>query len=506
MMSATSQQESAGAARRYFKDAGILGLTEMALRLNALVIIPVLTKHFGTQSYGIWAQVFVLSGLLAPALAWGLDSAAVRFLSGAPEDEIRHGIGTCLAFGCGACLVVGLAVSWLAPLVAQELLGGANNAAFLPFAIGFTATSLVSAFLLTFLRIFGWIRLLAVIRIVNALLDTVVPVLAVILGLGLLTLVELSLAADATVVLALVAIVHLRFGIGRPKLPLLREMLRYGTVLVPAGYGMVIMNLSDRLFLAHFRTMAEVGIYSLAYSLGYLGTTFFFNPLWAMYPVRATELYRAGDQGALQRLFVLSTKVAAGLMIPTIVGLTALGQPVLQALATVEFAAGARLAGLIALAYTFSMFSSYFSVSLGLLGRQHWLAVSMAGGTIVDLALNALLIPRFGMAGAAWATLAAFSVQLALEAWQGSRAIRLVPDWAFMIRSVLAAACMGAVLWLLPTSARATLYLSIPIGALSYVGALIALRGLEANDLRAALQVIGLDSGRAARFVRALGR
>ena len=60
---------------------------------------------------------------------------------------------------------------------------------------------------------------------------------------------------------------------------------------MPAAYAMWALNVSDRVFLIRYRTLQEIGVYSLAYSLGYLSINLFFNPIWMMYPPAATKFW-----------------------------------------------------------------------------------------------------------------------------------------------------------------------------------------------------------------------
>ena len=61
--------------------------------------------------------------------------------------------------------------------------------------------------------------------------------------------------------------------------------------------------------------------------------------------------------------------------------------------------------------YTLHMISSYFDIGLGLHGKQRWSSVAMVFAVTVNVVLNWILIPRYGLTGAAAATMIAFGVQ-----------------------------------------------------------------------------------------------
>jgi O-antigen/teichoic acid export membrane protein len=101
--------------------------------------------------------------------------------------------------------------------------------------------------------------------------------------------------------------------------------------------------------------------------------------------------------------------------------------------------------------------------------------VVQVSAAIVNIGLNLILIPRYGLMGAASATLAAEAFSLSygfLILWRrglldGARAI---------LRPLLAAGIMGAVVYLVGHDQ--SLLITIPVGVVVYALALILLRGV----------------------------
>ncbi len=99
----------------------------------------------------------------------------------------------------------------------------------------------------------------------------------------------------------------------------------------------------------------------------------------------------------------------------------------------------------------------------------------IAGGTALNIVLNFLLIPAWGIAGAAASTVAAEGLILVL-AWLAVRAMGVCFRFSATLRPVLAAAVMGATLLALRTAEN--LALSVIVGAAVYAAALVLLRGI----------------------------
>jgi O-antigen/teichoic acid export membrane protein len=116
------------------------------------------------------------------------------------------------------------------------------------------------------------------------------------------------------------------------------------------------------------------------------------------------------------------------------------------------------------------------------------LIVSMAVPAVVNLILNLLLIPRFGLDGALWATTASYAVG-AVAAWMlGQSAQPLPVPWSTLAKAGGACALMaGAVLALPSPGGLFELILKAGAGALVYGAVVLA---LDIDGLRARIATL----------------
>ena len=70
----------------FVKRIGLLGITNLLVALNAIILIPILTKNFSASDYGIYVQVITTFFLITSVANLGLPYTMVRFLS-AEEDK-----------------------------------------------------------------------------------------------------------------------------------------------------------------------------------------------------------------------------------------------------------------------------------------------------------------------------------------------------------------------------------------------------------------------------------
>jgi O-antigen/teichoic acid export membrane protein len=129
-----------------------------------------------------------------------------------------------------------------------------------------------------------------------------------------------------------------------------------------------------------------------------------FNMMWQarMYVVHK----RADHQQVFAQVFALYSF----LLIFTALGLSLVSREIIRFMVDPRYAAGAQIVGVVALAYVFLGIAYYVQLAM-FLGHRTGLigAVSSVAG-VINLGANYFFISRFGMMGAAVATLIAFFV------------------------------------------------------------------------------------------------
>lgn len=270
----------------------------------------------------------------------------------------------------------------------------------------------------------------------------------------------------AVILLAILARTGMRV-VPRLDVAVALPLLRQGWRLMAASlFGLALYN-SDLLFLRYFRGSESVGYYAAAYTVvGFclnVGIAYGLSLLPVLsasreQPGQRRELY----QTALAHVFVVLIPVVVGgaIVAPGIVGLI---------LGPTYYPAGLALRMLI-----WSLVPGILCnvVVIGLLsaGRESDVLRAFAGTLAVVTILDIVLISRFGIAGAAVATVVGETVRLALTMYAAHRValggISLVRLW----RPVAAVSAMAFALWFLRP---ANLVAAIAIGACAYVLGLI---------------------------------
>jgi O-antigen/teichoic acid export membrane protein len=439
-------------SRQFFKNVGWLAAAETLSRLKGLVVIPLITAYFGTLDYGVWAQVAVLVGLVPPLIILGTDSAVARFLPGEDEEQQkRHFFAWGIAFGATALFACSLLLLIERP-VAQLFFGQPERYEhFIPLAAASIFTTAGLSIVRSWFRIRGQAKPISAITLLQSAIGLGAIVYVLVAKQGVYELVLWSFVGDAVLGVAFAALIVKRHGWARPDFSILPRLLRFGLPLMPAGYAVWALNWLDRIFLIEYSTLRQIGIYSLAYTLGYLVIQVAISPIFYMFPNTAADYWNSGDRERIQGLFERSAGMIVLVVLPTLVGSAVLGGGLLHIMATPDFASGAPVIPIIMGGYACTMVSAYYESMLGMIHKQYLSTVGAILAFLVNLGLNFLLIPPYGIVGAGIATATAFAAQLIFSFTAATRYGLLVTRLGFPLKVAVASLAMGAAVYGLST-------------------------------------------------------
>lgn len=145
---------------------------------------------------------------------------------------------------------------------------------------------------------------------------------------------------------------------------------------------------------------------------------------------------------------------------------------------------------ILALGIVFMFASNAFIAALNAIDKQALFTWAAAASMVVNVAMNIVLIPRYGYLGASWATVATECVLLVAGYVLVSRNLYRAPLHRLVWKPLLAGGVMGAALWPLRDLTGWVILGAIVLGAAVYVGASLLLRVLQPEELALARAAI----------------
>jgi O-antigen/teichoic acid export membrane protein len=205
------------------------------------------------------------------------------------------------------------------------------------------------------------------------------------------------------------------------------------------------------------------GYYNAAYNLVFSAVMLsnVFNT--ALYPSLARHSVHHPD--SLRGIYTRSLRYSFGLALPIALGCTVLAEPLVLLLFGADFLPAAPALAIIIWAVPFMFLTELCGYIVVIAGKEKLVARSILVSTAVNIGANLILVPRYGFMAAAVMTVVTEIVLLGQYIWLLRSQIGL-SDWAsIIIRPLLAALCMAAVVYGLR---HLPVPVTILIGAVSY--------------------------------------
>ena len=397
--------------RELLKHSGIYGVGQVLSRLTSILLLPIYTRYLSRADYGLLAILDLTVAVLGILLATGLQRAVNRH----HFDRRDAGYHNRLWWTGLSLLVTSLAIVvgplWLlrGPL-ARAVLGPEVDRSGHYLGLALITLSFVSLeqFLQAHLRVQRRSRLLVGLGLgrlaVNAALNLYLLVGA---GLGVEAVLWGNLGTGVLAAGVFFAIFARERGAWSFDRQLVASLAAYGGPLVLTSLMAVGMHQADRYLLRVLLDLASVGLYSVAYAIGHGINTLILSPfsqIWyvVIYEVEGDEESRVFYVEAF-RLFVY----VLGLIM---LGVSLFAEPLLHMLVAPDFRAASDLVPIICLGYLLFSLHTHFNVPALLTKRTRAIIVPHALALVTNVVGNLLLIPAFGIFGAAWSTVVTFAV------------------------------------------------------------------------------------------------
>lgn len=479
MSSVPANGETHPPARSIFRSmlqgTGVYSILMIAQRLVSLALLPIGTRFLSQADYGVIGLLDNTNIIFSLLLGMQISSALGYFYF---EKESGNTPSQVVGTTFGGALMLGIltgALGWVTAgpvsrlVFAQDGFETLLRVSFIGLAIAFVGESA-----------FAWLRVeerlkayvaASLVRILLAFVGVVVLLAWLRRGVWGMVISNLSVTLVMTLILVVYALfsVRLEFDWG-----LLKRMLRFSAPVGVSGIAMFFIHYGDSFVLPHYRPLAEVGIYGMAYKIG-MAVSIIQGSFLTYWNAQVFKIIQREDaRDIVARVFTYMTLVLAF----SAMGLVLFARPALIILTQPKFYGAAAIVPLIVLAY--------FLRSLAEFWRSVFLATNHPGLDAICIVISLtvcsagyfLLIPRWGMWGAGSATVISFAFMLLLT---GVWAHRL---WAYHLETLrlvkigsITAALVG-VHFLIPTGSLWTQILWSSILLAVFPALLVALRFL----------------------------
>lgn len=394
-------------------------------------MIPVYTHYMNPEEYGL-LELLELTGFIAAFfIGFGMLQAVYRFhadVESPQEQRIVKTNAVMTVIVMGGVVTLGLLAA--SPWIARLAAGKAEISPLVVLLLLGVFVSEIGQLLLGFFRV----ERRPIAYVAYSLSSTAVSltlniVFLVGLSMGVRGILLSTLISGALLMIVLLATFY-RGGGWKVDFELIRRMFSYCLPFIPTGLMAFTVNFSDRYFLRVFTDMGTVGVYALGYKLAMIVGFLVGTPFGLVWKAQAFEI--AKDPNA-QTTYGRVMTYYTGALLAVCAVISVGARELVAIMAAPEYARAASIVPIIAWSTVFLTLDSMVQVGILLKKRTMWLPVIYAGTMGVNVGLNFLLIPRMGMMGAAWATVAALFFQIAAGYVVASRLYPIRYEWRRLI-------------------------------------------------------------------------
>jgi O-antigen/teichoic acid export membrane protein len=439
--------QGAGLLRRALRSAGSDAAKYVPVRLvpalTSLITVPVFTAAIGTADYGAFYLISTAATLIAGVATGWVDHALIRFYWPAKQEGWLDRYVASVVWGAIVSVLVTAAIAGAAAALGLAPLPAAVGR-LVPAGLAYFVFGTLTARLMQMPRAANRAGTFARFQVAGAVTTTVISVALVWWARMGAAGIFWGVAIGWALILPFTLRDAAREGSISPRAAdaaTTRTFLEYGLPLLPVSIASWALALIDRFVVEAFRGTAEVGLYSVTFALG--------DRLMALTMTPSLiEMYEKRGQALAEKVVSQFVRYYALATVPLLVGMWAAARPFLEVFTADRYWSASPVLGIVAGGTLLHGIAQIATTGLTLHKRTRIIMENTVASAVFKLVASIVVVPWFGYVGAAYSTLAAYGLLLALTWWRTRRYMRLDLPWSALARIAAAGVGMAAALWL----------------------------------------------------------
>ncbi len=391
--------------RDLLKEGGLYTLANLLTRGINLFLIPFYTVYFSREDYGVIEILSVFTLFITNIFSLQFNQGIARYT---PEPKLneRHKIefaSTAILFSNGLLLLCTIAIVLFPDPVLNALSGDTKVPRdTLSFAVITMFLNGVFYLFSTYLRFQRKSKAFTALNLAQALSGVILIFLMVIvwdMGINSIYLSYIIIVPIFILIQINLLKDHLVFRISRFKL---KRLLSFCLPLIPAAIAVVVMNFSDRIYIKKYLDFGELGVYGMASKFSSIITMIVGGFAMAITPILYEKQYEESTKKEMNKIF----RLFIGLGSIGVLALSFFSKEFVTIFTDSDFHSAANVMPIMYVS-AYSAGFAMFSPGITLKRKTIITAVIVIFFAGLNIGLNHILVPKYGLSGAAVATLIA---------------------------------------------------------------------------------------------------
>lgn len=471
----------------------------MVTYVARFAITFVLARLMGAENYGLY-NLAISAAMIAGAISvFGLDTTMTRYIAILSSRHDKRGIWGTIQLGIGGALLLSLLTSTalfsLSALIAEYAFHDSRLAPLLQIASLTVPFLAISDVLAGATR--GFKRMSDTViaqNIVQPVIRLVLIILLAVVGFSTPIAILIFGASDLCASLILLYFLNKRFNLRRSLATGQRNLGEIFGFTLPLGLSDLLTTFRSylqTLLIGSLGTVRGVGVFSIANQVNQLGNMFHASMNQSARPLIA-ELSDQGKQPQVEHIYQTTTRWMVTLNMPMILIVTLFPVQVISIFGK-SFVEGAPALAIMGLVNLVNVATGMCGTILDMTGHTRMKLFNTVIRVSVAILANFLLIPRYGVTGAAIAALIHEVVANVLPMVQLWLLYRIVPYNPHILKplaaGVLAASGALALRAWLPASNDLLLTIFHMVVVLAIYAAVVQRLGLSSEELMIVNQI-----------------
>jgi O-antigen/teichoic acid export membrane protein len=462
------------------KKISVVWFAKILIAPQGLLTLPILTKALGPHDYGVWSLIQVIIHFLPLFALLQLPQSIVRFLSGEKDKQkIQDGIYSCLTIVVMVSLFEVIILITFGFFFFEEL---NQIILFIAWIIPLICISSILKYYLLSAQKQNLFALIIVLETYSKIFFFYI--FLYIINLGLIGAILSILLSNLLIDVLMLIFTIKNVGIAKPKFTPIKEYLHFSIPLMPLILTVWIVSSSDRIIIGFFKGATHIGFYSAGYNFGNLLFVFIMIIGVAIRPI-LVKLYTEKKNNDLKAVLSHTYKYYLIITIPSIFGIALLSKPLLTILTLPEIANQAYIiAPITAIAILMQGSTRFYEEILFLMKKTTIISKIFITAAILNLILNIIFIPFFGIISAAITTLIAYTTAFLLTNYYASKHIIFRKNYKITIKAIIASIVMSIfIIGFYPTSLSQTIIIII-ISSVIYFTILFLTKAISKKEFQ----------------------
>jgi O-antigen/teichoic acid export membrane protein len=428
-------------------ETAVYGVSTILGRFLTFILTPIYTHFLVPGDLGLVATIYSYIAFFNVVYGYGMEGAYMKYVSTLELGNRKENFSAPFFSVLTTSVVLTAILFWQSGPLASLIHVPAEQTLLVRYAGVILLLDAITIIPFASLRMEKKAKTFVSIRLASIVLNVALNILFLVrFSMGVEGIFLSGVLSSAFSLLLLLPHVISHLTRGFPD-GLLRALLRFGLPSLPAGLASMMIQVIDRPILEALSGKAVVGIYQANYRLGIfmMLVVSMFDFAW-----RPFFLSHAGDSEArpmFARVLTYYCLIATALFLalsfflgdivtaPIFAGRPLVARPYWGGLAIVPP---------VLLGYLFLGIYNNLLAGIYIEKKTAYLPAVTISGAVVNILANFALIPRFGMMGAAVATLAAYAVMAAVLYFVVRRMYPVPYEWGRLSKILFAAAAAFA--------------------------------------------------------------